>query len=65
MSEQIIDIVGQLISVACLFFFLLNSFLFMMVWGDDWDWRSIIPIIVVDVLYISLVCIGIWAISHL
>lgn len=65
MSEQLIVIIGQLVSFACLFFFFINFFMFMTAWRDNWEWRSIIAIIIVDVLYIALVCIGIWVISHL
>lgn len=64
MSEQII-VIGQFVSFTCLFFFFINFFMFMTAWRDDWEWRSLMVIIIVDVLCISLVFIGIWAISHL
>lgn len=65
MSEQIIIIVGQLISFACIFFFFMNFFMFMTAWRDNWSWKGIMTIIIVDVLYIALVCLGIWVLVHL
>lgn len=67
MSEQIlIDTIGKLIAVSCVFFFLINFAMFAMVTCSwDWDWSSIMTIIIVDVLYILLVCIGIMVLVHL
>lgn len=67
MSEQIlIDTIGRLIAVSCIFFFLINFAMFAMVTCDwCWNWRSIMTIIIVDVLYILLVCIGIMVLVHL
>lgn len=65
MSEQITEIIGQLMALACVFFFFINFFMFITAWSENWDWRSIITIIIVDVFYVSLVCIGIWELAHL
>lgn len=65
MTEQIVIIIGQLVAFACMFFFLVNFFMFMTAWRDGWYWKSILAIIIVDFFYIALVCFGIWVIVNL
>ena len=64
MAEQIVENITGLLVVALIFFVFINGLMFASM-DEYWDWGSIITIIVIDVFYILLVCIGIWAIVNL
>lgn len=64
MAEQIIEnITGFLVTVLILFVFI-NGLMFASM-DEYWGWGSMITIIVIDIFFIMLVCIGIWAIANL
>lgn len=64
MTEQIIDNITNLLAFALIFFVLMNCLIFASI-DEYWDWGSIIAVIVIDVFFILLVCIGIWVIVNL
>ena len=64
MSEQIVDNITGLLVVALIFFTFINILMFASM-DEYWSWGDLITIIVIDALFILLVCIGIWAIANL
>ena len=64
MAEQIVDNITGLLVTALILFVFINGLMFASM-DEDWGWGSIITIIVIDLFFIMLVCIGIWAIANL
>ena len=64
MAEQIVEnITGFLVTALILFVFIYGLMFASM--DEYWGWGSMITIIVIDIFFIMLVCIGIWAIANL
>lgn len=64
MTELIIENITGLLVVALIIFVFINSLMFASI-NEHQDWAEIITIIVIDLFFILLVCIGIWAIANL
>lgn len=65
MTEQINDNITGLLGSALALFFFINIFMFSSLIDRYRDWGDIITIIVIDLFFILLVSIGIWAIANL
>lgn len=53
----------SIIAFACVFFFLMNFFMFMTVWEEYWNLRGIVTIAIIDLFYALFVCVGVYLAS--
>ncbi len=54
-----------IIASAIVLFFLINFPMFMTAWHENWDWRCIKTIAIIDSFFILLVCGGMFLASTL
>lgn len=47
-----------IVAVAIVFFCIMNLFLFTIASSDDWNWRSVICILVIDLIFVLFVWVG-------
>ncbi len=53
------------IATAIIFFFLINFPMFLTAWDENWYWKSVATIAIIDFFYVLLVFAGLYLISVL